>query len=106
MDLSAMSVAQLNELLQKIPAEIKRRAAQEKVQVMNELKKVAQKHGYSLEQLLGKEAKTRGPKSGGTVAVKYRHPKDAALQWTGRGRQPKWVEAWVSGGGKLDDLKV
>jgi len=106
MDLSAMSVAQLNELMQKIPAEIKRREAQEKVSVLNELKKVAQKHGYSLEQLIGKEVKVRGPKSGGTVAVKYRHPKDASLQWTGRGRQPKWVAAWLSDGGKIDALKI
>ena len=106
MDLSTMTVAQLNDLLQKIPAEIKRRAAKEKTEVLKELKKVAERHGYSLDQLLGKEAKVRGPKSGATVAVKYRHPQDSSQQWTGRGRQPKWVQAWLAGGGKIDQLKV
>jgi len=108
MDLSTLTVAQLNDLLQKIPAEIKRRAAKEKNEVLKELKKVAERHGYSLDQLLGKEVKSkvRGPKSGGTVAVKYRHPQDGSQQWTGRGRQPKLVQAWLAGGGKIDQLKV
>ncbi|HRE17188.1 MAG TPA: H-NS histone family protein [Rhodocyclaceae bacterium] len=106
MDLSKMTLVQLKELSQKIPAEIKRREAQEKVTVLNELKEMAQKRGFSLDQLLGKEAKVRGPKTGRKVAVKYRHPKDAALQWTGRGRQPKWVQDWLGNGGKLDKLKV
>jgi DNA-binding protein H-NS len=32
---------------------------------------------------------------------RYRHPDDASQQWTGRGRQPKWVKEWVDGG-KVD----
>lgn len=106
MDLSAMTLAQLKELLQKIPAEIKRKEAKEKVIALNELKEFAQKRGFSLDELLGKEAKARGPKAGRKVAVKYRHPKDASLQWTGRGRQPKWVQDWLGNGGKIDKLKV
>ena len=43
---------------------------------------------------------------GGKVAVKYRHPKDASLQWTGRGRQPKWVEAWLKDGGTIEALAI
>ena len=40
------------------------------------------------------------------VKVKYRHPENAGLEWTGRGRKPKWVEAWVANGGSLDNLLV
>lgn len=39
-------------------------------------------------------------------AVPYRHPDNADLTWTGRGRKPAWVEAWLEDGGTLDDLST
>ncbi|WP_230414471.1 H-NS histone family protein [Collimonas silvisoli] len=50
------------------------------------------------------KGKSRGVKA--KVAVRYRHPSDASLQWTGRGRQPKWVQEWVSAGKALEELRV
>jgi len=46
--------------------------------------------GYSLAELVGTETKSsRAP-----AAAKYRHPKNPALTWSGRGRKPQWfVEA-------------
>lgn len=39
-------------------------------------------------------------------AVMYVHPDEASLAWTGRGRKPKWVEAWLATeGNTLDMLK-
>jgi hypothetical protein len=38
--------------------------------------------------------------------VKYRHPQNPDLVWSGRGRQPKWIEHWLSEGGSLDALAV
>ncbi len=49
MDLSNLSVSQLRDLLQQIPAEIKRREAQEKVSVRNELRAFAKARGYAIE---------------------------------------------------------
>lgn len=37
---------------------------------------------------------------------KYRHPENAELEWSGRGRQPKWVEFFISNGGTLEQLEV
>lgn len=105
MDLSNLSVSQLRDLQQQIPAEIKRREAQEKVNVLNELRAFAKARGYAIEELLAKEAKVKAV-SGGKVKVKYRHPENAELEWTGRGRKPKWVEAWVANGASLDSLLV
>lgn len=42
--------------------------------------------GYSLVDLIGVEVKaTRAP-----AVAKYRHPENAAVTWSGRGRRPQW----------------
>jgi len=38
--------------------------------------------------------------------VQYRHPNNHELEWTGRGRKPKWVEAYLANGGTMDSLKT
>lgn len=105
MELSTLSVSQLRELQQQIPAELKRREAQEKVNILNEVRAFAKARGYAIEDLLVKDAKTKAV-SGNKVKVKYRHPENPELEWTGRGRKPKWVEAWLANGGSIDNLLV
>jgi DNA-binding protein H-NS len=105
MDLSTMSISQLRDLQQQIPVEIKRREAEEKVNALNELRAFAKSRGYAIEDLLAvREAKTKA--AGGKVKVKYRHPDNADLEWTGRGRKPKWVEAWLADGKTMESLLV
>ena len=100
MDLSTLTVIQLRDLQQQIPADLKRREAQEKVNILNEVRAFAKARGYALEELVSKEAKVKVPS--GKVKVKYRHPENAGLEWTGRGRQPKWVAK----GGQMEALTV
>jgi DNA-binding protein H-NS len=38
--------------------------------------------------------------------MKYRNLDNNAQQWTGRGRQPKWVKEWLDSGKSLDLLGV
>lgn len=104
MDLSSLTVVQLRDLQQQIPAELKRREAQDKVKVLNEARAFVKARGYALEELLNKDLK--GKVLTGKVKVKYRHPENAALEWTGRGRQPKWVAEWMAKGGKMESLAV
>ncbi len=108
MDLSTLSVAELREMQQLIPAEIKKREAAEKAEILNEVRAFAKARGYAIEELLvNKEVKTPKVGSpGGKVKVKYRHPNDETLEWTGRGRTPKWVQLWTENGGLLDALLV
>lgn len=104
MDLSTLTIAQLRDLQQQIPAELKRREAQDKANILNEVRAFAKARGFALEELVGKEAKIKAPT--GKVKVKYRHPENATLEWTGRGRQPKWVAEWLANGGTMDLLTV
>lgn len=103
MELSKIPLAELKQLLDSIPAEIKRREKDEKAQVLKDLQALAAERGFSLQDLLG-ESKEK--KVGKPVAIKYRHPEKAELAWTGRGRQPKWVVEFISNGGSLDQLTV
>lgn len=107
MDISRLSMDELRGLQLQIPQEMKRRGDRERLELLRELRALARARGYSLEELMKVEAglpKTR--EATGTVKAKYRHPDNPGLEWTGRGRKPKWVESWLENGGELEILKV
>lgn len=60
-----------------------------------------EKQGLTLDQVFGHNGK-RGPKPGGTIAPKYRNPKDGSQTWTGRGKRPNWLTAIV---GDMDKVE-
>ncbi|MBU3693821.1 MAG: H-NS histone family protein [Rhodocyclaceae bacterium] len=102
MDLSRLSVAELNEMQAEIAREITRRRKSEADSLVSEFRKRAAEIGLSVEDLVtGKTSQKRGK-----VAIKYRHPQDANLTWTGRGKRPRWVEAWIGGGGSLEQITI
>lgn len=115
MDLSNMSIGDLRNLQEQIKQEMKTREAQEVQKAREQILAIAQSVGVPLKDLLatggrGAAAKANSTKAnstkGNTVAVRYRHPDNASQQWTGRGRQPKWVKEWVEGGKSLEKLRV
>ncbi|MFY9327262.1 MAG: H-NS histone family protein [Georgfuchsia sp.] len=109
MDISTLSIEELQALQTRIPDEIKSRKAQQKKNVLKEISDIAARHGYKLEELIGpsqdgadvNKSATRKP-----AKVKYRNPTEPGLQWTGRGKKPAWVTAWLNQGKSLDELKV
>lgn len=105
MELSSLSLAELKDLERRIPKEIKRREVDEKVRVRKEIEALANSRGFSLDDLLA-ESKADKSSKGGKVAPKYRHPQQSDLEWTGRGRKPKWVEAWLNNGGNIEQLAI
>jgi DNA-binding protein H-NS len=107
MDLSNLSLGDLRNLQEQIKQEMKKREVQEVQKAREQILAIAQSVGMPLKDLIS--ATGRGGKVGantGTVAVRYRNPDNASQQWTGRGRQPKWVKEWVEGGKSLDQLRV
>ena len=108
MDLSNLSLGDLRNLQEQIKQEMKKREHQEVQKAREQILAIAQSVGVPLKDLIntsGRGAKSAGA-GAGSVAVRYRNPDDASQQWTGRGRQPKWVKEWVEGGKSLDQLRV
>jgi DNA-binding protein H-NS len=102
MDLSNLTVADLRNLQDKIKQELKNRERQEIVKAREQILAIAQKAGFSVNELIGKGVRAKT----GTIAVQYRNPDDATQQWTGRGRQPKWVREWLATGKSLDSTRL
>lgn len=102
MDLSALSSQDLRDLQEQLKQEIKKREQEDVRKAREQIMAIAQSVGMPLKDLLA--GHTRSKK--GAAEVRYRHPSDATLQWTGRGRQPKWVKDWLASGLTLDALLV
>lgn len=72
--------------------------------VINQIKSLMAEHGLTVADLGGKVA-GKSANAGRKVAPKYRNPATGET-WTGRGLQPKWVQAVVASGKKLEDFAI
>ena len=108
MDLSNMSSADLRNLQEQVKRELKQREGQDLAEARKKIFAIAESVGVPLKELVGGAGPgtARGGKKTGTVAPRYRNPADESQQWTGRGRQPKWVKEWVDAGKDIAGLKV
>ena len=102
MDLSKLSMSELKDLLQQAAKEEKSREKSEMESARNEIYAIAHRMGLPLKDLIG----TGIRKTTGKVAVQYQYPTDSSQEWTGRGRQPRWIKAWLETGKSLDALRV
>lgn len=89
--LDKLSVKELRELKMRIESAIVARQSRDRAELKQKMMALAEEAGLTLDDVLG--GGRRGSRGGkGSVAIKYRHPDDATLTWTGRGRRPKWLE--------------
>ncbi|MEW4336452.1 H-NS histone family protein [Chromobacterium vaccinii] len=102
MDLQALSFIELKDLLAQVEAEIGQREKAEKVEAKSKILELAKAHGLSLDELFKQaESKVKKP-----VEAKYRHPADASLTWSGRGRKPLWMQELLDQGKTLEELAI
>jgi DNA-binding protein H-NS len=100
--LDRMSYAELAELRTKVDRMMVDRQNSERVALRQKLADMAKEHGLTLDEVLGK-----GRKGKGSVAPKYRDPKNPENTWTGRGRMPLWMVAATKGSkAKKDDFLI
>ena len=91
------------EELQNQIAQLQRQAeqliTQQKAEVIEDIKAKIKTYGITAKELgLGDKTTTH---TGIVVPIKYRLNEHT---WTGRGRQPKWVEDYLAAGGNLEDV--
>lgn len=109
---SKLSTSVLESYKADIEAELAERAksSAKKEKVLAKMRSLAKAEGLDLETLLetAPARKASAPrKAASKVAPKYQNPKNPAEKWTGRGRQPKWVSAYLAKSGtKLEQLLI
>lgn len=109
-NLKGMSRKELEKLKKDIDKQLEKVADDEKRAALAAAEKAAKAMGYSLSDLAEVKTvrKSTPKKSDGRskVAPKYANPENADEKWTGRGRKPKWVEAFLAQGGDLETIKI
>jgi DNA-binding protein H-NS len=101
-DLSKLSIPELQELAKEIETEVVTRKEAEKQRVLDQIRELAASIGTTPEELLGRQARASAAK----VQAKYRNPDDPSLTWSGRGKRPTWVNEALAAGKTLDELAV
>jgi DNA-binding protein H-NS len=101
-DLEALSLGELKKMQKDVAKAISTFEDRQKAEARAKVEAVARDLGYSLAELVGTETKTtRAP-----VTVKYRHPENPALTWSGRGRKPQWFVDAMEVGKTTSDLAI
>src|SRR6185312_16672323 len=91
--------------LQELELKVKKARATAQDRNRNDLRKkietMVADAGFKLSDVFG----GRGGK-GRTVAAKYLNPDDPSETWTGRGRKPRWLNAKLQEGAKLEKFLI
>lgn len=107
--LEALSLQELESLIQKAGEMIQRKKAQQEklAGARAEIERIAREAGVSIDDLLSQAKAPR--KAAGErkpVAAKYRNPADASQTWSGRGKRPRWLADAISAGKKLESFAI
>jgi DNA-binding protein H-NS len=101
-NLEAMSLKELRQMQKDLAKAISTYEDRHKSEARAKLEAIAKEMGYSLAALIGVEVKaTRAP-----AVAKYRHPENAAVTWSGRGRKPQWFVAALESGKAPRELAI
>jgi DNA-binding protein H-NS len=99
-DLSKLSLEELQSLARDIEVEVVSRREADRERVLNQMRELAGSLGMTLEEVVRGEKGNKGV----SVPVKYRNPDNPVLTWSGRGKRPAWVNEALASGKSLEDL--
>ncbi len=103
-DLSKLSIAELETLEVDVQNAIEQRKIETADALRKELEEKAAAAGLTLEEVLGSKRSKRGPRS--PAKPKYQNPTNTSQTWTGVGRKPKWIIEAVDAGKSLESLLI
>ncbi len=98
--LKKMNTEQLSHARDYIDALITEKRTEGRNRLIEIMKKEANKQGFQLDEIFGRT------KAASKADIKYRHPKDRSLTWSGRGRPSKWLADLVAQGHKREEFAV
>ena len=99
-NLEEMSLEELKQLEKDVAKAIKGFEARKRKEALAALEATAGEHGFALSELVG------GTKTKFKASPKYRHPENAELTWSGRGRKPQWFNELLEAGRTPEDLEI
>jgi len=95
MNLETMSQDALLQLQKDVAAALKSFESRKRKEAMAAMEEAAKSHGFSMAELMGKKAPAK------KASAKYANPEDPSETWSGRGRRPAWVVAYMDAGNSL-----
>ena len=105
-DISELSVDELKRLQLEAEALIASKKDQAVEEAYQQVIKIAESVGLSIEQLLEFGAQKRKKTTRKSVEPRYRNTENTQETWTGRGKQPRWLVAALEKGAKLEDFLI
>jgi DNA-binding protein H-NS len=101
-NLERMSYADLSKLEAEIARLKAEKQSEERAALREKMAAMAREHGFDMGELFDKRRKGKG-----TVAPKYRDPKNPENTWAGRGRMPRWMVTATKGSkAKKEDFLI
>lgn len=101
-DLDKMKLPELIQLQKELTAKIKEMQKTERISLRRKMEELAEESGFTFEEVISGAKPSKKSK----VKPKYINPNNSEQTWTGRGRKPKWVEAALADGKKIEDLLI
>lgn len=102
-DYKKYSLLQLEIMLMEISHEIEERKKLEAESIRQKIESLLQESGLSLDDVYTeKDIGIRTNK----VPMKYRHPEESSIEWSGRGKMPIWMRDLIALGAEKEDFLI
>lgn len=105
-DLAGMTLEQLHQLEAAVQREKQQRRSQEEDNLYREIREKISVLGISTDDLLKRLGSGKSAQVKPRLPAQFRDPNNAANTWSGRGRKPLWVDAWLKQGRSIDELRI
>lgn len=96
-----MTLEQIEQQMAALQAAADARRQAEKAEVITAVRELCATHKLQVRDIFPPKAKAAS-----TVAAKYRDPQNAENTWTGRGKMPRWLAAYVAQGYGVDSFLI
>ena len=109
---SPLCLAELQQVQLLLTHEMDKRRDQERDRLFEEFAALARARGFAINEV-ARRASGQAPVKRNSAKrqrrpapIKFRHPAQPNLSWSGRGKTPNWINAWLKQGREMAELAV